>query len=82
MPGPFQPKTTFETLESEVDRRRQQWVFERLPLTREQYQDLCCGLMNRRDEPALVQSMEDEKDVEDNTIIDLTIPEKSKKRKL
>lgn len=77
MPGPLQPKTTFETLESEVNRRRQQWVFERLPLTREQYQDLCCGLMNGRDEPA-VESMDENLD---DTVIDLTPKEKSKKRK-
>lgn len=72
------PKTRFEAIASEVDRKQQQWVYERLPLTREQYQDLCCGLMNRGDDP-VVQSMDEDVD---NTVIDLTLEEKSKKRKL
>ena len=73
------PKTRFETIASEVDRKQQQWVYERLPLTREQYQDLCCGLMNRRDDEPVVQSMDEKVD---NIVIDLTVPDKSKKRKL
>lgn len=80
MPEPRQPLTRFEDIASEVDRKQQQWVYQRLPLTREQYQDLCCGLMNEVHDPPRITMDEDGE--ADETVIDLTALEKSKKRKM
>jgi len=61
-----------------ASREHQQWVWDRLPLTAEQYKDLVCGLRNEQTQTVATAMMDDD---DDNTIIDLTAPESAKKRK-
>lgn len=60
-----------------ASREHQQWVWDRLPLTAEQYKDLVCGLRHEQTQDVATAMMDDD----DNTIIDLTAPESAKKRK-
>lgn len=69
--------STPKDFEVGCSRKHQEWVFKRLPLTPEQYRDLCCGLAKDCYNNAS-QAMTDD---DDDTTIDLTVPPAPKKRK-
>lgn len=65
-----------DTFHPGCSRAHQEWVLKRLPLTAEQYRDLCCGLRN---EEASRLASEESGDNE-TMVIDLSVPAKKRKK--